>query len=235
MLRVESIEVGYTERPVLKDLSLHVEEGSIAAVLGANGAGKTTLLRTIMGLLHPGRGRILFQGEKISHLPAHEIVKRGISMIPEGRQVFSRLNVLENLRLGAYLEKSKAQVQSDLEQVLELFPVLKERLMQPAGSLSGGEQQMLAIGRALMSRPRLLLLDEPSMGLAPKLVTQIYRIIATIHKQGTTVLLVEQNASMALKVAQQAYVLENGRLALGGPAEELARDDRVRKIYLGEA
>jgi branched-chain amino acid transport system ATP-binding protein len=234
MLKVEGIEVGYTERAVLKELSITVEEGEIAAVLGANGAGKSTLLRTISGLMHPRRGSIQFHGKDISRLPAHEIVRLGISMMPEGRQVFSRLSVQDNLRLGAYLIKDEAVLQSDMGRVFELFPLLKERAVQSAGSLSGGEQQMLAIGRALMSRPKLLLLDEPSMGLAPKLVAQIYRIIATIHEQGTTVLLVEQNARIALKVAQDAYVLETGRLVLGGPASELREDDRVRKAYLGE-
>ena len=234
MLRVEGIVAGYTERAVLKELSIHVEEGEIAAVLGANGAGKTTLLRTIIGLMHPRRGKILFKGQDISRMAAHEIVSIGISMMPEGRQMFSRLSVLENLRLGGYLVKDEALLQSDLERVFELFPLLKERSKQSAGSLSGGEQQMLAIGRALMSRPKLLLLDEPSMGLAPKLVAQIYQIISAIHEQGTTVLLVEQNARIALKVAQDAYVLETGKLVLGGSAADLAKDDRVRKAYLGE-
>jgi branched-chain amino acid transport system ATP-binding protein len=235
MLKVDGIEVGYTERAVLKELTITVKEGEIAAVLGANGAGKSTLLRTISGLMHPRRGSIQFNGKDIAHTPAHEIVKLGISMMPEGRQVFSRLSVLDNLRLGAYLIKDEAVMQSDMVRVFELFPLLKARAAQSAGSLSGGEQQMLAIGRALMSRPKLLLLDEPSMGLAPKLVAQIYRIIAAIHEQGTTVLLVEQNARIALKVAQDAYVLETGRLVLGGPAAELVQDDRVRKAYLGEA
>jgi branched-chain amino acid transport system ATP-binding protein len=234
MLEVKGLEVGYSERMVLKGLDFQVVEGNVVAVLGANGAGKTTLLRTIVGLMHPHKGRILFRGDDISRLPAHEIVSRGISLMPEGRQIFSRLTVEENLRLGAYLQKEKASFKADLEWIFELFPLLKTRIKQPAGSLSGGEQQMLAIGRALMSRPKLLLLDEPSMGLAPLLVAQIYEIVSAIHAQGTTVLVVEQNAHMALSVAQQAYVLETGKLVLGGPAAELARDDRVRKAYLGE-
>jgi len=234
MLEVRRIEVGYTERLVLKGLDIQVQEGEIAAVLGTNGAGKTTLLRTIAGLMHPRHGSIRFKGQEISRLPAHEIVRTGISMMLEGRQVFSRLTVLENLRLGGYLIKDEAILQADLERVFKLFPVLEERIKQPAGSLSGGEQQMLTIGRALMSRPKLLLLDEPSMGLAPRLVEQIYHIIAAIHELGTTVLLVEQNARMALQVAQHVYVLETGHLVLGGSAAELAQDDRVRKAYLGE-
>lgn len=235
MLEVQDLEVGYTERLVLKGLGFHVDEGKIVAILGSNGAGKTTLLRAISGLMHPRKGGISFRGQDISRLPAYEIVRRGISMMPEGRQVFSRLTVHENLRLGAHLFNDKDQFQTDLERVYQLFPLLQQRVKQPAGSLSGGEQQMLAIGRALMSRPNLLLLDEPSMGLAPMLVEQIYRIISMIHEQGVTVLLVEQNAHMALSVAQDAFVLETGKLVLGGPAAELATDDRVRKVYLGES
>jgi branched-chain amino acid transport system ATP-binding protein len=235
MLEVRGLEVGYTERLVLKGLDFHVDEGEIVAILGSNGAGKTTLLRTISGLMHPRKGSISFRGQGISRTPAYEIVSRGISMMPEGRQVFSRLTVHENLRLGAHLFNDKDQFQTDLERVYHLFPLLQQRVKQPAGSLSGGEQQMLAIGRALMSRPKLLLLDEPSMGLAPMLVEQIYQIISMIHEQGVTVLLVEQNARMALRVAQDAFVLETGKLVLGGPAAELSTDDRVRKAYLGES
>ena len=235
MLEVRGLEVGYTDRLVLKGLDFQVAEGEIAAVLGANGAGKTTFLRTIVGLLHPRKGTISFRGHDITRLPVHEIVSRGISLIPEGRQMFSRLTVIENLRLGAYLLNDKAQFLADLEQIFQLFPQLQERKKQPAGSLSGGEQQMLAIGRALMSRPKLLLLDEPSMGLAPLLVAQIYKIVSMINKQGATLLLVEQNARMALRVAQHAYILETGKLILGGSAAELAKDDRVRKSYLGES
>lgn len=235
MLEVRGLEVGYTERLVLKGLDFHIKEGEIVAILGSNGAGKTTLLRTISGLMHPRKGSIFFRAQDISRLPAYEIVSRGISMMPEGRQVFSRLTVHENLRLGAHLFNDKDQFQTDIEQVYRLFPLLKQRVKQPAGSLSGGEQQMLAIGRALMSRPKLLLLDEPSMGLAPMLVEQIYQIVTMIHEQGITVLLVEQNARMALSVAQDAFVLETGKLVLGGPAIELAIDDRVRKAYLGES
>jgi branched-chain amino acid transport system ATP-binding protein len=235
MLEVKGLDVGYTERLVLKNIDFKVVEGEVSAVLGANGAGKTTLLRTIAGLMHPRKGSVFFRGQDISRLPAHKIVSRGISMMPEGRQVFSRLTVKENLRLGAHLLNDKAMFQADIERVFQLFPLLQERLKQPAGSLSGGEQQMLAIGRALMSRPKLLLLDEPSMGLAPLLVAQIYRIVSTINEQAITVLLVEQNARMALSVAQHAYVLETGKLVLSGSAKELSNDDRVRKAYLGEA
>ena len=235
MLEVSSLEAGYSERLVLKGLDFQIDEGEVVALLGANGAGKTTLLRTIVGLMHPKKGKIIFQGMDISRAPTHEIIARGISMSPEGRQIFSRLTVMDNLRLGAYLHDDKAQFQVVLEQVFELLPLLKERVSQSAGSLSGGEQQMLAIGRALMSQPKLLLLDEPSLGLAPLLVAQIYKIVSAINNQGVTVLLVEQNARMALSVARHAYVLETGRLVLGGPANELAHDDRVRKAYLGAA
>jgi branched-chain amino acid transport system ATP-binding protein len=235
MLEIRGLIAGYTERPVLKSVEFKVGDGEVAAVLGANGAGKSTLLRTISGLLRARKGSILFDGHDLVRLHPHQIVARGISMVPEGRQVFSRLTIMENLRLGAYLETNKGRIKEGLERVFELFPRLKERVGQTAGSLSGGEQQMLAIGRALMSRPRLLLLDEPSMGLAPLLVAQIYRIVSTINQQGTAVLLVEQNARMALSVAQHAYVIETGTLVLGGTAAELQRDDRVRKAYLGES
>jgi branched-chain amino acid transport system ATP-binding protein len=234
MLEASGLEVGYTERMVLKGLDFKVEEGEVVALLGANGAGKTTLLRTIIGLMRPKKGRIIFQGEDITRTPTHKIVTRGISLAPEGRQIFSRLSVKDNLRLGAYIHNDKKQFQADLNRVFDLLPLLRERMNQTGGSLSGGEQQMLAIGRALMSRPKLLLLDEPSLGLAPLLVAQLYKIVLSIHEQGTTVLLVEQNARMALGVARHAYVLETGKLVLGGAAKELAEDDRVRKAYLGE-
>ena len=235
MLDVRSLEAGYTERPVLKSVDLLVGDGEVVAVLGANGAGKTTLLRTLSGLLRARKGHVQFRDRDISRMAPHEIVGQGISMVPEGRQVFSRLTIMENLRLGAYLVEDKAQVKKDLDRVFELFPRLAERVGQSAGSLSGGEQQMLAMGRALMSRPRLLLLDEPSMGLAPLLVAQIYRIVSTINEQGTAVLVVEQNARMALKVARRAYVMETGSIVLGGSAAELAQDDRIRKAYLGDS
>jgi branched-chain amino acid transport system ATP-binding protein len=232
---VQGLEAGYTERPVLKSVGFQVGDGEVVAVLGANGAGKTTLLRTLSGLLRARKGRVRFGDLDLTRLPPHQIVASGISMVPEGRQVFSRLTVLENLRLGAYLVEDKARIREDLARVYELFPKLAERSGQSAGSLSGGEQQMLAMGRALMSRPRLLLLDEPSMGLAPLLVAQIYRIVSAINQQGTAVLLVEQNARMALGVARTAYVMETGSIILGGSAADLARDDRVRKAYLGDA
>lgn len=235
MLEVRGLEAGYTERPVLKSVDFQVGDTEVVAILGANGAGKTTLLRTLSGLLRARKGSIRFGGRDIARLPTHEIVASGISMVPEGRQVFSRLTIMENLRLGAYLVNDKAKVEQELERVFELFPRLRERVSQAAGSLSGGEQQMLATGRALMSRPRLLLLDEPSMGLAPLLVAQIYRIVSAINEQGTAVLLVEQNARVALKVARTAYVMETGNLVFGGTAAELERDDRIRKAYLGES
>jgi branched-chain amino acid transport system ATP-binding protein len=235
MLDVSSLEAGYTERPVLKSVDLRVEDGEVVAVLGANGAGKTTLLRTLSGLMRARKGHVRFEGRDITRMAPHQVVGQGISMVPEGRQVFSRLTIMENLRLGAYLVEDKAQVKADLDRVFELFPRLGERIGQPAGSLSGGEQQMLAMGRALMCRPRLLLLDEPSMGLAPLLVAQIYHIVAAINQQGTAVLVVEQNARMALKVARRAYVMETGCIVLGGTAAELAQDDRIRKAYLGDS
>ena len=235
MLEIRGLVAGYSERPVLKSIDFHVGDGEIVAVLGANGAGKTTLLRTITGLLRARKGSINFDGRHLDRMQPHQIVANGVSMVPEGRQVFSRLTVMENLRLGAYLVGDKEQIQEDLERVYDLFPRLRERIGQTAGSLSGGEQQMLAMGRALMNRPKLLLLDEPSMGLAPLLVAQIYRIVSTINKQGTAVLVVEQNARMALSVASHAYVMETGSLVLGGTAAELQSDDRVRKAYLGES
>jgi branched-chain amino acid transport system ATP-binding protein len=235
MLDVRGLEAGYTERPVLKSVDLQVGDEEVVAVLGANGAGKTTLLRTLAGLLRARKGSIRFGGHELGRMPAHKIVASGISMVPEGRQVFSRLTILENLRLGAYLIEDEIKVKESLERVFELFPRLGERIGQTAGSLSGGEQQMLAMGRALMSRPRLLLLDEPSMGLAPLLVTQIYRIVSAINTQGTAVLLVEQNARLALGIARTAYVMETGSIVLGGAAADLLRDDRVRKAYLGDS
>jgi branched-chain amino acid transport system ATP-binding protein len=235
MLEIRGLVAGYTERPVLKSLDFHVGDGEVVAVLGANGAGKSTLLRTLSGLLRAKKGSIQWDGRELVRMPPHQIVASGISMVPEGRQVFSRLTTMENLRLGAYLVEDKDQIKEGLERVFELFPRLKERISQSAGSLSGGEQQMLAMGRALMSRPKLLLLDEPSMGLAPLLVAHIYHIVSTINQQGTAVLLVEQNAHMALSVAQHAYVMETGTIVLDGTAAELQRDDRVRKAYLGES
>lgn len=233
MLTVNDINVFYGAIHAIKGVSLEVNEGEIVTLIGANGAGKSTILRTISGLLKPKTGSIQFEGQEIDGMPAHEIVKTGISQVPEGRRIFAEMSVLENLELGAFTRKDKDGIKADMELVFERFPRLKERIGQLAGTLSGGEQQMLAMGRALMSRPRLLLLDEPSMGLAPLLIKEIFAIIQDINKTGTTVLLVEQNANMALSIAHRAYVLETGRITLSGDAKELAASDEVRKAYLG--
>ena len=233
MLKVDDINVFYGAIHAIKGASLEVNEGEIVTLIGANGAGKSTILRTISGLLKPKSGKIEFLGTEISNTPAHEIVKAGISQVPEGRRIFAEMSVLENLELGAFTRSDKDGIRADMEMVFERFPRLKERIGQLAGTLSGGEQQMLAMGRALMSRPRLLLLDEPSMGLAPLLIREIFAIIQDINKTGTTVLLVEQNANMALSIAHRAYVLETGRITLSGDARELAASDEVRKAYLG--
>lgn len=233
MLTVNDINVFYGAIHAIKGVSLEVNEGEIVTLIGANGAGKSTILRTISGLLKPKTGSIQFEGQEIAGMPAHEIVKTGISQVPEGRRIFAEMSVLENLELGAFTRKDKDGIKADMELVFERFPRLKERIGQMAGTLSGGEQQMLAMGRALMSRPRLLLLDEPSMGLAPLLIKEIFAIIQDINKTGTTVLLVEQNANMALSIAHRAYVLETGRITLSGDAKELAASDEVRKAYLG--
>lgn len=233
MLTINDINVFYGAIHAIKGVSLEVNEGEIVTLIGANGAGKSTILRTISGLLKPKTGSIQFEGQDIAGMPAHEIVKTGISQVPEGRRIFAEMSVLENLELGAFTRKDKDGIKADMELVFERFPRLKERIGQLAGTLSGGEQQMLAMGRALMSRPRLLLLDEPSMGLAPLLIKEIFAIIQDINKTGTTVLLVEQNANMALSIAHRAYVLETGRITLSGDAKELAASDEVRKAYLG--
>lgn len=233
MLTINDINVFYGAIHAIKDVSLEVNEGEIVTLIGANGAGKSTILRTISGLLKPKTGSIQFEGQEIAGMPAHEIVKTGISQVPEGRRIFAEMSVLENLELGAFTRKDKDGIKADMELVFNRFPRLKERIGQLAGTLSGGEQQMLAMGRALMSRPRLLLLDEPSMGLAPLLIKEIFAIIQDINKTGTTVLLVEQNANMALSIAHRAYVLETGRITLSGDAKELAASDEVRKAYLG--
>ena len=233
MLKVESIDVAYGEIRALKGVGLEVGRGEIVTILGNNGAGKTTTLKTISGLLHPTRGAITLEDESLLDVPPHAIVSRGIAHVPEGRRIFNRLTVRENLMMGAYL-RSDAGVGTDLERVFGLFPRLAERLTQVAGTLSGGEQQMLAIGRALMANPRLLLLDEPSMGLAPVLVEQIFDTISDINRQGMTILLVEQNAAMALSIAHRGYVLETGSIALAGTAAELSENADVRRAYLGE-
>jgi branched-chain amino acid transport system ATP-binding protein len=234
MLQVESLNVFYGGIHALRGVSLSVGTGEVVALIGANGAGKSTTLRAITGLQPTRSGRILFEGDDITGVPAHKIVGRVLSMCPEGRGVFANLTVLENLEMGAYLQRAKAQVRQDMERGFVLFPRLKERITQLAGTLSGGEQQMLAIARALMSRPKLLLLDEPSLGLAPLVCQTIFSTIDTIKAAGTTVLLVEQNASVALKHADRAYVLETGVVTLEGTAADIAGDRRVREAYLGE-
>ena len=234
MLVLDDVHVHYGGIRALKGISLEIAAGEIVTLIGANGAGKTTTLRTISGLLRPAAGGIRFGGDDLTRLKPHEIVARGVSQAPEGRIVFANLSVRENLVLGAYLRRDTDGVRRDLARVFTLFPRLEERFSQNAGTLSGGEQQMLAIGRALMSNPRLLLLDEPSLGLAPLLVRAIFQTIREINAQGTTVLLVEQNAHMALQIASRGYVLETGTVLLSGAAADLARDDRVRKAYLGE-
>ena len=233
MLKIDDINVFYGAIHAIKGVSLEVNEGEIVTLIGANGAGKSTILRTISGLLKPKGGSINFLGNDIAGKAAHEIVKAGISQVPEGRRIFAEMTVLENLELGAFTRKDKDGIKEDIEIVFALFPRLKERISQQAGTLSGGEQQMLAMGRALMCRPKLLLLDEPSMGLAPLLIREIFSIIEDINKAGTTVLLVEQNANMALSIAHRAYVLETGRITLSGDAKKLAASEDVRKAYLG--
>ena len=233
MLEVKDINVYYGAIHAIKGISLSVDEGEIVTLIGANGAGKSTTLRTISGLLKPKTGSINFLGKDIAGMPAHKIVREGISQVPEGRRIFAEMTVQENLELGAFTRSDKDEINSDFKMVFRRFPRLEERRLQLAGTLSGGEQQMLAMGRALMSRPKLLLLDEPSMGLAPLLIREIFNIIADINKTGTTVLLVEQNANMALSIANRAYVLETGRITLSGDAKELAASEDIRKAYLG--
>lgn len=233
MLKVENIDVYYGNIQALREVSLEVNEGEIVTLIGANGAGKTTLLKTLSGLLKPKKGTIEYLGKSIAGKAAQGIVKSGISQVPEGRRVFANMSVEENLDLGAYLQKDRDGIKKDMERVYELFPRLLERKNQSAGTLSGGEQQMLAMGRAIMAKPKLLLLDEPSMGLAPLMVQTIFRIIKEINEAGTTVLLVEQNAHMALSIAQRAYVIETGKVVLSGDAKELQESDEVRAAYLG--
>jgi branched-chain amino acid transport system ATP-binding protein len=233
MLKVENIDIFYGGIHAIKGVSLEVQAGEIVTLIGANGAGKSTTLRSISGLMHPKQGRIVFMERDITHTPAHDIVALGLCQVPEGRRIFANMTVMENLEMGTYLRKDKENLKTDYDSVFEKFPRLLERKKQLAGTLSGGEQQMLAIGRALMGRPKLLLLDEPSMGLAPLLVKEIFYIIKEINQSGTTILLVEQNAHMALSIADKAYVLETGRITLFGPAKELAASESVRKAYLG--
>ena len=233
MLKIDNINLYYGGIHALKDLSLEVKKGEIVTLIGANGAGKTSTLRAISGLEPIKSGTISYKGSPINKVPAHKIVSLGLSHVPEGRKIFTNLTVLENLELGAYLRKDK-EIQKDMEMVFSKFPRLKEREKQQAGTLSGGEQQMLAIGRALMNRPEMLILDEPSMGLAPLVVKDIFNTIVEINKSGTTILLVEQNANMALSIADRAYVLETGKIVLSGDAKELLEDDSIKSAYLGE-
>jgi branched-chain amino acid transport system ATP-binding protein len=235
ILEVEDVHTFYGSIEALKGISIEVNDGEIVTLIGSNGAGKSTTLRSINGLNHPQRGTIRFEGRDITRTPAHEVVKRGISQAPEGRKLFSRMSVFENLEMGAFQRKDRVGLREDLDRVYALFPRLAERKNQKAGTLSGGEQQMVAIGRALMAHPKLLLLDEPSMGLAPIFVEKIFEIVKEINEQGTSILLVEQNALMALDVARRGYVLETGTIALAGPASELRKDEGVRKTYLGES
>jgi branched-chain amino acid transport system ATP-binding protein len=235
MLKLEKVNLFYDAIHALHDIDINVEEGEIVTLIGANGAGKTSTLRAISGMNPIKSGDILFEGKSIKSIPSHKLVPLGISHVPEGRRVFGNMTVKENLELGAYIRNDKSGIKSDMEMIFDKFPRLKERLKQQSGTLSGGEQQMLAIGRALMARPRLLLLDEPSMGLAPLVVKDIFAIITEINKSGTTVLLVEQNANMALKIAHRAYVIETGHISKSGDAQELLNDDSIRSAYLGEA
>jgi branched-chain amino acid transport system ATP-binding protein len=234
MLEVQEIHTYYGNIQALQGVTLQVNQGEIVTLIGSNGAGKTTTLRTIQGLLRPKQGRITFEGQDLQSLSTQAIVQLGISQSPEGRMIFPRMTVLENLEMGAFSRNDKLAIKSDMEKGLDLFPRLRERINQKGGTLSGGEQQMLAIARALMSRPRLLLLDEPSMGLAPMLVSQIFSIIKDINSQGTTVLLVEQNARMALSIAHRGYVIQTGQVVVTGTAQELQSNETVRKAYLGE-
>jgi branched-chain amino acid transport system ATP-binding protein len=234
MLKVLDIETYYGNIYALKGISLEVDRGNIVAVLGANGAGKSTLLRTISGLIFPAKGRIEFEDQRIEGKSPHKIVKAGISHVPEGRELFSELTVLENLIMGAYIRKGKGEITKDLDVIYKYFPILGERKDQSASNLSGGEQQMLAIGRALMSRPKLLLLDEPSLGLAPLIVEGICRIIRMINMEGTTILLIEQNAKLALAIANHGYVFETGRVTVSGKSKELLQNEHVKKAYLGK-
>ena len=234
LLEVENIHSFYGNVQALRGVSLTVEEGEVVTLIGSNGAGKTTTLRSINGILPPREGKIVFRGEEIQGVAAHDMVKRGIAQSPEGRKIFHRMTVLENLEMGAYHRNDRAEIRQDMTRVFDLFPRLKERVKQEAGTMSGGEQQMLAIGRSLMSRPRLLLLDEPSMGLAPVLVERIFQVIEEINRQGMTILLVEQNANVALEIATRGYVLETGTIVNAASAEKLREDPKVREAYLGE-
>ena len=233
LLKVENLEVYYGVIRALKGISFEVNEGEIVTLLGANGAGKTTTMQSIMGLIHPKSGTVTYDGKNITGMPAYKIVKMGMTQVPEGRRIFAELTVYENLLMGAYIESDKAKIKRDIDEIYTIFPRLGERKNQVAGTLSGGGQQMLAMGRAMMSNPRLLMLDEPSMGLSPLLVDQVFDIIKHFHQIGTTILLVEQNASKSLSISDRAYVLENGAIAYSGTGKELAESDDIKKAYLG--
>ena len=234
MLEIKDLEVYYGMIQAIKGISFEVNEGEVIALIGANGAGKTTILHTISGLIAPKKGSIIFEGQEITKIPAHKIVENGLAQVPEGRRVFPSLSVLQNLKLGAYTRKDKKEIDDTLKMIYERFPRLEERKNQPAGTLSGGEQQMLAMGRALMSKPRIILMDEPSMGLSPIFVNEIFDIIKQVSASGTTVLLVEQNAKKALSIADRGYVLETGKIVKEGKASDLLNDEAVKKAYLGE-
>ncbi|HWQ41070.1 MAG TPA: ABC transporter ATP-binding protein [Desulfosporosinus sp.] len=235
MLKIENLSVAYGGIEALKGISLEVEEGKIVTLVGANGAGKSTMLRSIVGLVKPKAGSITYQGKNLFAVKRHDLVKNGIALVPEGRRVFPDMTVLENLKIGAFTRKDHQEIKADLEWVYTLFPRLREREWQPAGTLSGGEQQMLAVGRALMSRPKLLMMDEPSLGLAPLIIKDIFTIIRQIHSQGMTILLIEQNANAALHLADVGYVIETGRIILKGTGKELLANEDVKKAYLGES
>ena len=234
MLEVKDLEVYYGMIQAIKGISFHVDKGEVIALIGANSAGKTTTLHTVTGLLSPKSGHVIFEGKDITKVPAHKIVSMGMAHVPEGRRVFAELSVYENLKMGAYTRKDKNEIEESLKNVYKRFPRLEERKNQMAGTLSGGEQQMLAMGRALMSKPKIILMDEPSMGLSPIMVNEIFDIIRSVSESGTTVLLVEQNAKKALSIADRAYVLETGKIALEGKAKDLLEDDSIKKAYLGE-
>ena len=234
LLEIKDLHVYYGMIHAIKGISFEVNEGEVSARIGANGAGKTTVLHTISGLIEPGSGSILFEGQELTKVPAHRIVSLGVAQVPEGRRVFAQMSVYQNLKMGAFSRTDKDEIEKTMEMVFSRFPRLKERRMQPAGTLSGGEQQMLAMGRALMSHPKIILMDEPSMGLSPILVNEIFDIIRSVNEAGTTVLLVEQNARKALNIADRAYVLETGTISMEGDARELMNDDAVKKAYLGE-
>ncbi|OHX14355.1 ABC transporter ATP-binding protein [Chromobacterium sphagni] len=234
ILEVKNLQVAYGGIQAVKGIDFHIEQGELVTLIGANGAGKTTTLKTLVGMVKKSGGSIVYDGKDVASIPSYDFVRHGLAMVPEGRGVFAKLTVEENLQMGAYYRDDKVAIQSEIEHVYELFPRLKERRLQLAGTLSGGEQQMVAMGRAMLSKPKLLLLDEPSMGLAPIIVEKIFEIIQMVAKQGVTMLLVEQNAKLALEVSQRGYVMESGRITMSGDAKELLNDERVRNAYLGE-